>query len=51
MICWAQGSLGSSDRFAITLDPVRPTLIALSERPLAPPAIAGPDRFAARRRR
>ena len=40
----SQRSLGRSARFEITLDPVRPALIALAERPLAPPAIAGPAR-------
>ncbi len=36
---WA---LGKRDRITIDLDPIEPTLLALSDRPLAPPAISGP---------
>jgi hypothetical protein len=40
----SQRPLGRGARFEITLDPVRPALIALADAPLAPPAIAGPAR-------
>ena len=35
--------LGKTDRLAIELDPVEPVLLALSDRPLAPPSISGPS--------
>jgi hypothetical protein len=34
---------GSTDRLAVELGPVDPVLLALSERPLAPPSISGPS--------
>jgi hypothetical protein len=34
--------LGNTDRLTVELDPVKPTLLALSERPLAPLSISGP---------
>jgi hypothetical protein len=36
-------SLGNSDRLVVELDPVEPVILALSERPLAPPSISGPS--------
>jgi hypothetical protein len=35
--------LGNGDRMALELDPVKPVLLALSERPLGPPSISGPS--------
>jgi hypothetical protein len=35
--------LGNTDRLAVELGPVEPVLLALSERPLAPPSISGPS--------
>jgi hypothetical protein len=35
--------LGNTDRLAVEVDPVEPVLLALSERPLAPPSISGPS--------
>jgi hypothetical protein len=35
--------LGNGDRMALELDPVKPVLLALSERSLAPPSISGPS--------
>jgi hypothetical protein len=35
-------SLGKSDRLALELGPVEPILLAVSEKPLAPPSISGP---------
>jgi hypothetical protein len=34
---------GNTDRLAVELGPVDPVLLALSERPLAPPSISGPS--------
>ena len=34
--------LGNTDRLALELGPVEPVLLALSEKPLAPPSISGP---------
>ena len=36
-------SLGNSDRLVVELDQAQPVLLALSERPLAPPSISGPS--------
>jgi hypothetical protein len=35
-------SLGKTDRLALELGPVEPILLAVSEKPLAPPSISGP---------
>jgi hypothetical protein len=35
--------LGSSDRLPVKLGPVEPVLLAMSERPLAPPSVSGPS--------
>jgi hypothetical protein len=34
--------LGSTDRLPVELGPVEPTLLAMSEQPLAPPSVSGP---------
>jgi hypothetical protein len=36
--------LGSTDRLELELGPVEPVLLSLSEKPIAPPSIAGPRR-------
>ncbi len=38
----ATQALGKTDRLAVELGPVEPVLLTLSEKPLAPPSIAGP---------
>ena len=35
--------LGNTDRLTVELGPVKPILLALSQRPLAPPSISGPS--------
>jgi hypothetical protein len=35
--------LGNTDRLAVELDPVEPVMLALSERPIAPPSTSGPS--------
>jgi hypothetical protein len=34
--------LGSTDRLPVKLGPVEPLILAVSERPLAPPSVSGP---------
>jgi hypothetical protein len=36
--------LGNTDRLELELGPVEPVLLSLSEKPIAPPSIAGPRR-------
>jgi hypothetical protein len=36
--------LGNTDRLELDLGPVEPVLLSLSEKPVAPPSIAGPGR-------
>jgi len=38
----AKQALGNTDRLEVGLGPVEPLLLTLSEKPLAPPSIAGP---------
>jgi len=38
----AKQALGNTDRLEVELGPVEPVLLTLSEKPLAPPSIAGP---------
>ena len=40
----ARRPLGNTDRLELALDAVEPTLLALSEKPIAPPSIDGPQR-------
>ena len=40
----ARELLGNTDRLELELGPVEPVLLSLSEKPIAPPAIAGPRR-------
>jgi Beta-galactosidase len=40
---WTGRRLGNTDRLTVELDPVKPLVLALSERPLTAPSISGPS--------